>query len=109
MSWHVAALHWQAWRSVGHADPCSHTTSTAIVQGGINFGGEVFPRLRNWTPNNKATSVGNQLLTAYRKYLLAYETVHAPRDLGLTGPHQRPVRFAALMCLVKGCRMLASG
>ena len=37
----------------------------------------------------------NQLLCAHRKYLLAYESVHAPRDLPPPDPPQRPVRQSA--------------
>jgi hypothetical protein len=35
--------------------------------GTINFAGDIFPRLKNWTANNRATSVGSQLLNNYRK------------------------------------------
>ena len=52
-------------------------------KGGINFAGEVFPKMRNWTAGNRATSVGNQLHTNYRKFLLAYELAHRVVDLGL--------------------------
>lgn len=52
-------------------------------KGSINFAGEIFPKLRNWTANNRATSVGNQLHCNYRKFLLAYEIAHQTRDLGL--------------------------
>ncbi|KAK9845836.1 hypothetical protein WJX81_003853 [Elliptochloris bilobata] len=49
--------------------------------GSINFGGRIFPAMRNFTPNNRATSIGNQLINNYRKFLLAYERHHRPRDL----------------------------
>ncbi len=49
--------------------------------GGVNFAGDVFPRMSNWTANNKATSVGNQLLSNYKKFLLAYERAYLGRDL----------------------------
>lgn len=52
-------------------------------KGGINFAGEVFPKMRNWTANNRATSVGNQLHCNYRKFLLAYELAHRAQDLGM--------------------------
>ena len=61
------------------------------MQGSINFAGEVFPRMRNWTAGNRATSVGNQLHCNYRKFLLAYECAHAPRDLGTAQPLLRQV------------------
>ena len=61
------------------------------AQGSINFAGEVFPRMRNWTAGNRATSVGNQLHCNYRKFLLAYECAHAPRDLGMAQPLVRQV------------------
>ena len=65
--------------------------------GGINFAGSVFPRMTNYTPSHRATSVGNQLLANYRKFLLAYERAHAPVDLAgwpplpppPAGPHSR--------------------
>ena len=47
--------------------------------------------MRNWTANNRATSVGNQLHCNYRKFLLAYECAHAPRDLGTHQPLVRQV------------------
>ena len=41
--------------------------------------------MRNYTPNHKATSIGNQLLSNYRKFLYEYEKCYAPRDLqGMT-------------------------
>uniref|UniRef100_A0A061RJJ0 Uncharacterized protein n=1 Tax=Tetraselmis sp. GSL018 TaxID=582737 RepID=A0A061RJJ0_9CHLO len=42
--------------------------------------------MSNFTANNRATSVGNQLLTNYRKFLLAYERAYAPQDI--RGPPQ---------------------
>ncbi len=42
---------------------------------------QIFPRMKNYTPHNRATSVGNQLLNNYRKFLLAYEVCHRGRDL----------------------------
>ncbi|KAK9787109.1 hypothetical protein WJX73_001287 [Symbiochloris irregularis] len=60
-------------------------------KGGINFAGEVFPKLRNWTANNRATSVGNQLHTNYRKFLLAYELAHRSVDLGVGMGPQMPL------------------
>jgi hypothetical protein len=43
--------------------------------------GEVFPRLRNYTPDHRATSVGTQLRGNYTRYLLAYEQAHASIDM----------------------------
>ena len=45
--------------------------------------------------------MGNQLLCAYRKYLLAYESVHAPRDLPPPDPPQRPVRLQGTVKIKK--------
>ena len=42
---------------------------------------QIFPRMKNYTPYNRATSVGNQLLNNYRKFLLAYEVCHRGKDL----------------------------
>ena len=44
--------------------------------------------MKNYTPYNRATSVGNQLLNNYRKFLLNYEICHRSRDLG--GPIATP-------------------
>ena len=53
--------------------------------GNINFAGSIFPNMRNYTPNHKATSIGNQLLSNYKKFLYEYEKCYAPRDLqGMT-------------------------
>ena len=49
--------------------------------GNINFAGTIFPNMRNYTPNHKATSIGNQLLSNYKKFLYEYEKCYAPRDL----------------------------
>lgn len=35
----------------------------------------------NFTVNNRATSVGNQLLNNYKKFLLAYERAYHSRDV----------------------------
>ncbi|KAK9857193.1 hypothetical protein WJX84_009152 [Apatococcus fuscideae] len=44
--------------------------------GTINFAGQIFPKMSNFTSNHRATSVGNQLLQNYRKFLAAYEDWH---------------------------------
>ena len=49
--------------------------------GSINFAGSIFPNMRNFTSNHKATSIGNQLLSNYKKFLYAYEKCYAHRDL----------------------------
>ncbi|GMH45982.1 hypothetical protein BSKO_13946 [Bryopsis sp. KO-2023] len=49
--------------------------------GRINFAGHVFPRMRNYTKDHRATSVGNQLLTNYRKFLYDYERAWRHIDL----------------------------
>ena len=54
--------------------------------GGINFAGQIFPKMANYTPNNRATSIGNQLLSNYRKFLLAYEVAHRVKDLEAPEP-----------------------
>lgn len=35
--------------------------------GSINFAGQIFKSMRNYTANNRATSIGSQLLTNYRQ------------------------------------------
>ncbi|KAK9821858.1 hypothetical protein WJX74_006194 [Apatococcus lobatus] len=44
--------------------------------GSINFAGQIFPNMSNFTHNHRATSVGNQLLQNYRKFLASYEEWH---------------------------------
>lgn len=45
------------------------------VGNGINWKGQVFPKMRNWTANHKMTGVGNALKRHYQTYLLEYELV----------------------------------
>lgn len=49
--------------------------------GGINFAGHIFPKLKNYSKDNRATSVGNQLLSNYRKFLYEYERAWQHIDL----------------------------
>ncbi|GLC45726.1 hypothetical protein PLESTM_001771400 [Pleodorina starrii] len=50
------------------------------VGNGINWKGQVFPRMRNWTETNKQTGVGNALKRHYQNYLWEYEVAH-PEDV----------------------------
>jgi hypothetical protein len=50
------------------------------VGNGINWKGQVFPRMRNFTPNHRMTGVGNALKRHYQVFLLDYEQVH-PDDV----------------------------
>ncbi|KXZ56481.1 hypothetical protein GPECTOR_1g430 [Gonium pectorale] len=52
------------------------------VGNGINWKGQVFPRMRNWTESNKQTGVGNALKRHYQNYLWEYEAAH-PEDVTL--------------------------
>eukprot|EP00884_Botryococcus_braunii_P005436 jgi/Botrbrau1/14894/Bobra.0248s0011.2 len=61
-------------------------------KGRINFAGEIFKKLTNFTENNKATSVGNQLMSNYKKFLLAYEVAHSVTDL----PNQQRAKTEGL-------------
>ncbi|KAK3254426.1 hypothetical protein CYMTET_36357, partial [Cymbomonas tetramitiformis] len=49
---------------------------------GINWAGQVFPAMRNYTKMHRMTAVGNELIRIYRTFLLAYERAH-PQDLAL--------------------------
>lgn len=49
--------------------------------GSINWAGEIFPAMHNFKRGHRATSIGTQLLTNYRKYLAAYEKAWADVDL----------------------------
>ena len=42
---------------------------------GINWKGQVFPRMRNFTASHKMTGVGNALKRHYQLFLLEYEQV----------------------------------
>ncbi|KAK9812968.1 hypothetical protein WJX72_006606 [[Myrmecia] bisecta] len=59
--------------------------------GGINFAGQIFPKMRNYTQNHRATSIGNQLLSNYRKFLVAYEVCHQHKDLDSLQPGSKAV------------------
>lgn len=45
------------------------------VGNGINWKGQVFARMRNWTANNRQTGVGNSLKKHYANFLWEYEQV----------------------------------
>jgi hypothetical protein len=45
------------------------------VGNGINWKGQVFGRMRNWTANNRQTGVGNSLKKHYANFLWEYEQV----------------------------------
>lgn len=49
---------------------------------GINWKGQVFPRMRNFTDNNRMTGVGNALKRLYQRYLVEYEQAR-PRMRGV--------------------------
>lgn len=42
---------------------------------GINWKGQIFPKMRNYTPSHKMTGIGNALKTKYQQLLLEYENV----------------------------------
>ena len=45
------------------------------VGNGINWKGQIFPQLNNFTAHNRMTGVGNALKRHYTLYLLEYELV----------------------------------
>jgi hypothetical protein len=45
---------------------------------GINWKGQVFPAMANFTAHNRMTGVGNALKRHYMLYLLDYEQVPCP-------------------------------
>lgn len=47
------------------------------VGNGINWKGQIFPKLNNFTAHNRMTGVGNALKRHYTLYLLEYELVRA--------------------------------
>jgi len=50
------------------------------VGNGINWKGQVFMRMRNWTANNRQPGVGNSLKKHYANLLWEYEQAH-PADV----------------------------
>ncbi|GAB2268918.1 AT-rich interactive domain-containing protein 4 [Dionaea muscipula] len=50
------------------------------VGNGINWKGQVFSKMRNYTATNKMTGVGNTLKRHYETYLLEYELAHEDVD-----------------------------
>ncbi|XP_057535676.1 AT-rich interactive domain-containing protein 4-like [Amaranthus tricolor] len=50
------------------------------VGNGINWKGQVFSKMRNYTATNKMTGVGNTLKRHYETYLLEYELAHDDVD-----------------------------
>jgi len=46
------------------------------VGNGINWKGQIFPKLNNFTAHNRMTGVGNALKRHYTLYLLEYELVN---------------------------------
>ena len=56
------------------------------VGNGINWKGQVFPAMQNFTSSNRMTGVGNALKRHYVGYLLEYEQVCAGRS-HVTLPH----------------------
>ncbi|KAL9228482.1 hypothetical protein vseg_004060 [Gypsophila vaccaria] len=50
------------------------------VGNGINWKGQVFSKMRNYTSTNKMTGVGNTLKRHYEAYLLEYELAHDDVD-----------------------------
>ena len=67
---------------------------------------QIFPKMKNYTPYNRATSVGNQLLNNYRKFLLNYEICHRSRDLG--GPLATPSAVTEVRDAIPQRRFLQS-
>ena len=45
---------------------------------GINWKGQVFPRMRNYTAHNRMTGAGNALKRLYQRYLIEYEQARQP-------------------------------
>ena len=42
---------------------------------GINWKGQIFPKMRNYTPSHRMTGIGNALKTKYQQLLGDYEKV----------------------------------
>ena len=54
---------------------CGWSHAVCRVGNGINWKGQVFGRMRNWTANNRQTGVGNSLKKHYANFLWEYEQV----------------------------------
>eukprot|EP00740_Mantoniella_antarctica_P002808 CAMPEP_0181348250 /NCGR_PEP_ID=MMETSP1106-20121128/73_1 /TAXON_ID=81844 /ORGANISM="Mantoniella antarctica, Strain SL-175" /LENGTH=150 /DNA_ID=CAMNT_0023460525 /DNA_START=69 /DNA_END=518 /DNA_ORIENTATION=+ len=46
----------------------------------VNWAGEIFPLMANYSPGHRGTSVGHVLIQHYRSYLYRYELAH-PEDI----------------------------
>lgn len=49
---------------------------------GINWKGQIFPKMRNYTPSHRMTGIGNALKTKYQQLLGDYERVSCFDDSG---------------------------
>jgi len=65
---------------------------------GINWKGQVFPRMRNFTDNNRMTGVGNALKRLYQRYLVEYEQAR-PRMRGVRLRRSRTLHAGVGSCL----------
>jgi hypothetical protein len=52
-----------------------HAVVCCRLGNAINWKGQVFGRMRNWTANNRQTGVGNSLKKHYANFLWEYEQV----------------------------------
>ena len=57
---------------------------------GINWKGQIFPKMQNFTPTHKMTGIGNALKTKYQQLLLDYERVCIAHRLPTLVAHNYP-------------------
>ena len=50
-------------------------SSCCRIGNGINWKGQIFPKMRNFTNSHKITGIGSTLKTKYQQYLADYEQV----------------------------------
>lgn len=64
---------------------------------GINWKGQIFPKMRNYTPSHKMTGIGNALKTKYQQLLLEYEHVRILLSSGPTSFTETAIKQAVLL------------
>jgi hypothetical protein len=71
----VICLLWRVPVCPSSSGVLEHLRLQPRLGNGINWKGQIFPHLRNYTEVNKMTGVGNALKRHYQVYLEEYEKV----------------------------------
>lgn len=62
----------------------------------MNWKGQIFGRMRNWTANNRQTGVGNSLKKHYANFLWEYEQVRTTAGWGCGCAQTRFARWCSV-------------